>query len=119
MNELRLLMSRKSSTWIPTVIFWILFAGSIGLGTRFPWLDTVWYAGLLLFLLGISVICSSTKFAVGMVPKWCRIDPCQAGCGVFSSTTPRIRLRNTQQGKLRSMKTAPRVDYPSALGENN
>ena len=48
-------MYRKLKKWIPTAIFWILFATSIGLGKRYPWLDTVWYVALLIVMLVLSV----------------------------------------------------------------
>lgn len=48
-------MTQKWRQWIPTVVFWILFAASIGLGKRYPWLDTVWYAAGMLLVLGLSV----------------------------------------------------------------
>ena len=49
-------MSRRLRSWFPTIIFWVLFAGSIGLGRRYPWLDTAWYFVLLFLLLGLSAL---------------------------------------------------------------
>ena len=48
------IMNRKLSSWIPTAIFWILFAASIGFAGHYPWLDTVWYGALVIVLLGLS-----------------------------------------------------------------
>ena len=48
-------MNRQIRSWIPTLLFWTLFAASIGLGRRYAWLDTLWYAAGMLFLLGLSV----------------------------------------------------------------
>lgn len=48
-------MGRRWRSWIVPVIFWTLFVTSIGLGKRYPWLDTVWCIAGMLFLLGVSV----------------------------------------------------------------
>jgi hypothetical protein len=45
--------------WIPAIVFWGLFILSMVLYERYPWLDTVWYAALMLFLVflaGCSVV---------------------------------------------------------------
>jgi len=55
-------MSRRWRSWIPPVIFWALFLVSLGLGKRYSWLDTVWYAAGMLFLLGLSVFSVVHKF---------------------------------------------------------
>ncbi len=55
-------MNRKWRGWIVPVVFWTLFLTSIGLGKRYPWLDTVWYIAGMLFLLGVSVY--SVAYAV-------------------------------------------------------
>ncbi len=47
-------MNRRWRGWIPAVIFWAAFLVSLGLGKRYSWLDTVWYAAGMLFLLGLS-----------------------------------------------------------------
>ena len=31
-------------SWIPGIVFWVLFLGSLALAERYPWLDTIWYA---------------------------------------------------------------------------
>jgi len=47
-------MYQKLRNWIPTALFWTLFAASLGFSRRYPWLDTVWYGALVLLLLGLS-----------------------------------------------------------------
>jgi hypothetical protein len=42
-------------TWIPGIVFWVLFLASLALGKRYPWLDSIWYAAWMLFLLVIAV----------------------------------------------------------------
>jgi hypothetical protein len=42
-------------SWVPTIIFWVLFLASLALGKRYPWLDTVWYAAWMLFLLVVAI----------------------------------------------------------------
>jgi len=42
-------------SWIPGIVFWVLFLASLGLAERYPWLDTVWYAVWMLFLLVVAV----------------------------------------------------------------
>ena len=66
--------------WIPTIAFWFLFLGSLALGKRYPWLDTVWYAAWMLFLLVVAVAAAIDIFRhrhapggyVGYrgVPRW-------------------------------------------------
>ena len=46
---------RNWRSWIPVLVFWGLFLGSIALGKRYPWIDTVWYAAWLGFLLLVAV----------------------------------------------------------------
>lgn len=41
--------------WTQVLVFWILFAASIGLGRGYPWLDTIWYAAGVLVLLSLSI----------------------------------------------------------------
>ncbi len=47
-------MNQNLRSWIPTALFWVLFAASLGFGRRYPWLDTIWYGALVLVLLGLS-----------------------------------------------------------------
>jgi hypothetical protein len=42
-------------SWIPGIVFWVLWLGSLALGERYPWLDNVWYWAWMLFLLVVSV----------------------------------------------------------------
>ncbi len=44
------------------VIFWAAFLVSVGLGKRYSWIKTVWYAAGMLFLLGLSVYSLVHKF---------------------------------------------------------
>jgi len=46
---------RKYRNWIPGLVFWALFLISIALGRRYPWLDTIWYAAWMLFLIIVAV----------------------------------------------------------------
>jgi hypothetical protein len=67
-------------SWIPTITFWVLFLTSLALGRRYPWLDTVWYAAWMLFLLVVAVAAAIDIFQnrhapggyVGYrgVPRW-------------------------------------------------
>ena|SRR5713226_9626561 len=49
------LIKHRWRSWIPAIVFWTLFVVSIGLGERYPWLDTVWYAAWMLFLVVVAV----------------------------------------------------------------
>ena len=69
-------MGRK---WIPAIVFWVLFAISIALYGRYPWLDTVWYAGCMLFLLAVAGFSlaqifrrrhATTTISYRGVPRW-------------------------------------------------
>jgi len=40
---------------MPGIVFWALFLVSLGLGKRYPWLDTIWYAAWMLFLFVVAV----------------------------------------------------------------
>jgi hypothetical protein len=42
-------------SWIPGIVFWVLFLGSLALGKRYPWLDTAWYAAWMLFLFVVGI----------------------------------------------------------------
>jgi hypothetical protein len=42
--------------WIPGIVFWVLFLGSLALDEDHPWVDTVWVAAWLLFLIVAAVI---------------------------------------------------------------
>jgi hypothetical protein len=46
---------RWNRSWIPGIVFWVLFLGSLALGTRYPWLDSVWYIAWMLFLVVVGV----------------------------------------------------------------
>jgi hypothetical protein len=48
-------MNRRWRSWIPGIVFWTLFLVSLGLGKRYMWLDTVWYAAWMLFLFVVAV----------------------------------------------------------------
>jgi hypothetical protein len=52
-------MNRKYRSWIPGIVFWILFVASFALGKRYWWIDTAWNAvwfGLLLVIAVASVV---------------------------------------------------------------
>ena len=42
--------------WIPGILFWALFLGSLALDERHPWVRTVWVIAWLLFLIVVAVI---------------------------------------------------------------
>jgi len=47
---------RWSRKWIPGIVFWVLFLGSIALDRRHPWVRTVWVAVWFLFLVFIAAV---------------------------------------------------------------
>ena len=53
---------RWNRSWIPGIVFWVLFLGSLALGKRYPWLDTIWYAAWMLFLLVVGVYAVTETF---------------------------------------------------------
>jgi hypothetical protein len=67
-------------SWIPALVFWVLFLGSLALGKHYPWLDTVWYWAWMLFLLMVGLYAVTQIFGsrhetggfVGYrgVPRW-------------------------------------------------
>ena len=67
-------------SWIPGIVFWVLLLGSLALGERYPWLDTVWYWAWMLFLVVVGVYAVAQIFSnrheaggfVGYrgVPRW-------------------------------------------------
>ena len=74
-------MNQKLHSWIPTALFWIFFAASLGFGRRYPWLDTIWYGALVLALLvlsGYSLIHhfrhrrETDSISYPVVPHWLR-----------------------------------------------
>jgi hypothetical protein len=65
--------------WLPALIFWGLFAVSLALYERYPWLDTLWYGVAMLFLLvvaGYSIVQivrhrhETTTISYRGVPRW-------------------------------------------------
>lgn len=50
-----LTMNPKYRSWIPGIVFWVLFAGSVGFAKRFTWLDVFWHGALLLFTLFVTI----------------------------------------------------------------
>jgi len=73
-------MKRRWRSWIPGIVFWVLFLVSLALGRRYPWLDTVWYGAWMLFLGVVAVFSVAQIFMnrhenggyVGYrgVPRW-------------------------------------------------
>jgi hypothetical protein len=67
-------------SWIPGIVFWVLFLGSLALGKRYPWLDAVWYWAWMFFLLVVGLYAVTQIFRnrhetggfVGYrgVPRW-------------------------------------------------
>ena len=73
-------VSEKYRSWIPGIVFWVLFLASLVLGKRYSWLDTVWNIAWLSLLL-VLAICAvvqmfrdshATGAFVGCrgVPRW-------------------------------------------------
>ncbi len=73
-------MNRSWLSWIPGIVVWIWFLGSIGLAKRYPWLDSVWNAAWMLFL-PVVAVCSTVQVFRGRnetggyvgyrgVPRW-------------------------------------------------
>lgn len=44
-----------SRRWIPGIVFWVLFLGSLALDDRHPWVHTVWVVAWLLFFFVMAV----------------------------------------------------------------
>jgi uncharacterized membrane protein len=55
-------MGTQYRAWIPAVVFWTLFLGSLALSERYSWLESVWYAVWMLILLVIAVAASLETF---------------------------------------------------------
>jgi len=51
-------MRKKYRSWIPGIVFWVLFLGSLVLGRRYWWVDTIWNAAWLVFL-GVVAGCAT------------------------------------------------------------
>ena len=47
---------KRNRRWIPGIVFWVLFLGSIALDEQHPWVRTVWVAAWLLFLIIVALI---------------------------------------------------------------
>ena len=57
-------MWKKYNSWIPGIVFWVLFLGSLLIGKRYWWVDTVWSVVWLTFL-GVIAICAAVGFFRG------------------------------------------------------
>ncbi len=53
-------MKRKYRSWIPGIVFWALFLGSLVLDRRYRWVDALWNAVWLLFLL-VLAMCATVQ----------------------------------------------------------
>ena len=42
-------------SWIPGIVFWVLFLVSVALANGYSWIDTVWYATWMAFLLFVAI----------------------------------------------------------------
>ena len=80
MDWLETSMNRRYRSWIPGIVVWTWLLVSIGLARRYAWLDTVWTAAWMSFLIVVAV-CSvvqifrhrhETGGIVGYrgVPRW-------------------------------------------------
>ena len=47
-------MRKKYRSWIPGIVFWVLFLVSIGLARRYRWLDPIWNVAWIAFLIVIA-----------------------------------------------------------------
>ena len=73
-------MWKRYRSWIPGIVFWVLFLGSLALGRHYPWVDSVWNAAWLVFLLVVAICATVGVFGnrgrsqgyVGYrgVPRW-------------------------------------------------
>lgn len=100
-------MTRKQRRWVPVAVFWILFVSSIGLGRRYPRLDSIWYVVGMALLLGLSIYSFSyalrhrkepDAFSSKGIPRWLErflLDepeddpPTAQGCERHSASTSR------------------------------
>ncbi len=48
-------MTTAHRGWIPGIVFWVLFLGSLALGRRYWWVDAVWNVAWLLFLAAVAI----------------------------------------------------------------
>jgi hypothetical protein len=55
MDWLETSMNRRYRSWIPGIVVWTWLLVSLGLAKRYPWLDTVWTAAWMLFLIVLAV----------------------------------------------------------------
>jgi uncharacterized membrane protein len=49
-------MKQRYRSWIPGIVFWVLFLVSLALGKRYSWLDTVWNLVWLSVLFVIAIV---------------------------------------------------------------
>jgi hypothetical protein len=57
--------SLKRRRWIFAIVFWILFAGSIGMMRSYPWIDSAWNALWLLLMIVVAVYSVREMFRRG------------------------------------------------------
>jgi len=49
-------MNQRYRSWIPGIIFWVLFLLSLALGKRYAWLDTVWCLAWMMVLFVAAIV---------------------------------------------------------------
>jgi hypothetical protein len=57
-------MSRNRRSWIFGILFWLLLLMSVGLSGRYPWLDAIWFIGIVLFIAVASVVPGFVRWAL-------------------------------------------------------
>jgi hypothetical protein len=76
-----MLMAPLYRKWLPAIVFWGLVGISLAFYKRYPWVDTLWYSGAMLFLLmvaGYSIIQivrhrhETTTISYQGLPRWLR-----------------------------------------------
>ena len=74
-------MTRHLRKWISILVFWVLFAASITLATRYLWIKTLWYLAGLLVIVTLSIYSlayairhpdETGDLSVQGIPRWVR-----------------------------------------------
>lgn len=54
LRRLEYALKARYRSWIPGIVFWVLFLVCIGLYRRYQWLDFAWNTAWMLLLIGIA-----------------------------------------------------------------
>jgi hypothetical protein len=57
-------MNRNRRTWIIGISFWALLILSVGFSGRYPWLDALWFIGIVFFILVTSFVPRFAQWAL-------------------------------------------------------